>query len=71
MHAIENGEGNMGRNQYLLKRINKNNPIFESDKKYLTRILELDIDEGYKIESDGTVNLPKKDKSVFLNPNLI
>ena len=69
--AIENDDGDMGRNQYILKRINKNNPIFESDKKYLTRILELDIDEIYKIEPDGTVNLPKKDKSVFLNPNLI
>ena len=71
MVAIENGYGDMGRNQYILKRINKNNPIFESDKKYLVRILELDIDEGYKIENNKPVDLPKKDKIVFLNSNLI
>ena len=71
MVAIENGYGDMGRNQYILKRINKNNPIFESDKKYLARILELDIDEGYKIENNKPVDLPKKDKIVFLNSNLI
>jgi len=70
MDAIENGDGDMGRNQYLLKRINKNNPIFESDKKYLKRILELDIDEIYKIEINNPTDIPKKDKSVFLNPNL-
>ncbi|MEK6930258.1 MAG: hypothetical protein AABZ42_06285, partial [Thermoproteota archaeon] len=48
--AIENNDGDMGRNQYLLKRINKNKPIFESDKKYLMQILRLDIDEIYKIK---------------------
>lgn len=68
--AIENGDGDMGRNHYLLKRINKNNPIFESDKKYLIKILELDIDEIYKIEKNKHIVIPKKDKSIFLNPNL-
>ena len=70
MNAIENNDGDMGRNQYLLKRINKNEPIFESDKKYLNRILELDINEIYKIEINKSTDIPKKDKSVFLNPNL-
>ena len=68
--AIENGHGDMGRNQYLLKRINKNNPIFESDKKYLTKILKLDIEEMYKIEKNKSIDIPKKDESIFLNPNL-
>ena len=73
MDAIENFDGDMGRNQYLLKRINKSNPIFESDKKYLTKILklELDIDEIYKIEKNKSTYILKKDKSVFLNSNLI
>ena len=68
---IENNEGDMGRNQYLLKRINKNEPIFESDKKYLNRVLELDVDKIYKSKSNKSPDIPKKDKSVFLNPNLI
>jgi len=67
---IESGDGDMGRNQYLLKQINKNNPIFESDKKYLERILKIDIDEIYKIEKNKSIDIPKKDISVFLNPNL-
>lgn len=71
MDAIENSAGDIGRNQYLLKRINKNNPIFESDKKYLARILELNIDAIYNIEKEKPTDVPKKDKSVFLNPNLI
>jgi len=72
MDIIESGDGDIGRNQYLLKRINKNNIIFESDKKYLTNILklEIDIDEIYKIEKNKPIDIPKKDSSVFLNPNL-
>ena len=70
LDIIESGDGDMGRNQYLLKQINKNNPIFESDKKYLERILKIDIDEIYKIEKNKSVDIPKKDISVFLNPNL-
>ncbi len=70
MYAIGNNDGDMGRNQYLLKRIKKDEPIFESDKKYLNRILELDIDEIYKIKINKSVDITKKDKSVFLNPNL-
>jgi len=71
MDAIENYDGDIGRNRYLLKRINKNNPIFESDKKYLTKILELNIDLIYDIEKEKSTNAPKKDQSIFLNPNLI
>ena len=70
LDIIESGDGDMGRNQYLLKQINKNNPIFESDKKYLERILKIDIDEIYKIEKNKSADIPKKDISVFLNPNL-
>ena len=73
LDAIENNTGDIGRNQYILRRINKSNPIFESDKKYMTQILklEIDIDEIYKIENYRATNLLKKDKSVFLNPKLI
>ena len=44
LDAIENNTGDIGRNQYILKRINKSNPIFESDKKYMTQILKLEIE---------------------------
>jgi len=70
LDIIESGDGDMGRNQYLLKQINKNNPIFESDKKYLGKILKLDIDEIYKIEKNKPIDISKKDRTVFLNPNL-
>ena len=72
MDIIENNEGDIGRNRYLLKQINKNNPIFESDKKYLTKILklELNINEIYKSENNKLADITKKDKTIFLNPNL-
>ena len=71
IEIIKNGDGDIGRNQYLLKQINKNGPIFESDKKYLMKILksEFDINEIYKIKKNK--HLEKKDNTVFLNPNLI
>ena len=44
IEIIKNGDGDIGRNQYLLKQINKNSPIFESDKKYLMKILKSEFD---------------------------
>ena len=37
---IEQSKGDPGRNEYLLKRINENKKIFNSDKLYLERISE-------------------------------
>ncbi len=69
--AIEQSKGDQGRNQYILKRIKENKEFINSDKLYLERILGLKISEI----TDQTVTphqqIPKKDKSVFLNPNLI
>lgn len=62
--AIKNNYGDSGRNQYLIKRINDNSPLFESDKKYLKRIFELD---NIEIKNE---NIPKYDQSITLNPNL-
>jgi cellulose synthase/poly-beta-1,6-N-acetylglucosamine synthase-like glycosyltransferase len=71
IEIIKNGDGDIGRNQYLLKQINKNGPIFESDKKYLMKILKLefDINDIYKFKKNKPPE--KKDSTVFLNPNLI
>jgi len=62
--AISNNKGDNGRNQYLIKRINENHPLFESDKKYLEKILEEDIIE---IKNKP---IAKNNKPIFLNPNL-
>ncbi|NJK78179.1 MAG: glycosyltransferase, partial [Nanoarchaeota archaeon] len=66
--AIKNNNGDDGRNRYLLKRISGNDPLYESDKKYLKRILELDTIEIKQVKQ---INNSKIDTSVFLNPNLI
>jgi len=69
--VIEQSKGDLGRNQYLLKRIKQDKEIINSDKLYLERILGLKISEiTDKIESKYQ-QIPKKDKSVFLNPNLV
>ena len=68
--AIEESKGDWGRNQYLLKRIKKNKEIINSDKLYLEKLLEIKQLEVAE-ESTEQPNIPKKDKSVFLNPNLI
>ena len=66
--AIEQSKGDLGRNQYLLKRIKQNNEIFNSDKLYLERI------SGLKIQ-DKTGNqheqIPEKGKPVSLIQDLI
>jgi len=60
--AIGQSKGDQGRNEYLLKRINENKEILNSDKLYLERI------SGLKI-TDKTDNqrqqIPEEDKSVF------
>jgi len=38
--SLQNDLGDWGRNQYLIKRIEKNQDIFQSDKKYLDRLFE-------------------------------
>ena len=66
--AIEDSAGDWGRNQYLLKVIEKNREITNSDKEYLEKLLEIDnltIEE----ESKATI-ISKKDNSVFLNPEV-
>lgn len=69
--AIDQSKGDQGRNQYLLKRIKENKEFINSDKLYLERILGLKITEI----TDKTVishhQISKKEKPVFLNPNLV
>lgn len=68
--CINKGDGDWGRNQYILKRLNENKLIFNSDKKYLKKLLGLEID---KIKDNESIKdaLISKDKTIFLNPNLI
>ncbi len=62
--AIRDNKGDSGRNHYLIKRINENNQLFESDKRYLKRIFEL---ETIEIKNE---DISKKDQSIQLKPNL-
>jgi len=59
--AIDQSKGDMGRNQYLLKRIEQNKEFINSDKLYLERILGLKIPE---ITDKQYQQIPKKEKSV-------
>jgi cellulose synthase/poly-beta-1,6-N-acetylglucosamine synthase-like glycosyltransferase len=66
--AIEQSKGDQGRNQYILNRIKENKEFINSDKLYLERILGLKITEQPDIQHQ---QISKKNKSVFLNPNLV
>jgi GT2 family glycosyltransferase len=67
--AIGESIGDWGRNQYLLKRINQNKEIINSDKQYLEKILGLDISEITGIQE--TRQIIKKKNTIFLNPDMI
>ncbi len=69
--AADQSKGDNGRNQYLLKRIEQNRDLINSDKLYLEKILGLKISEITYETQNKDQQIPKKDKSVFLNPNLI
>ncbi|MEE8181589.1 MAG: hypothetical protein V3T67_07100, partial [Nitrosopumilaceae archaeon] len=69
--AIEQSKGDIGRNHYILKRIKQNKEFINSDKIYLERILGLEITEIIEASNIQNQKIPLKDKSVFLNPNLI
>ncbi|HSB83265.1 MAG TPA: glycosyltransferase family 2 protein [Nitrosarchaeum sp.] len=70
--CIKKEIGDWGRNQYLLKRLNENKPIFSSDKKYLENLLDVkldvidDVKEKHRNDTSQVI-----DTTVFLNPNLI
>jgi len=65
--AIKDERGDWGRNHYLLKRINEGKEIFDSDKKYLQKILQEEIPSIVENKMD----IPKKDHTVFLNKKMI
>ena len=67
-NAIEQSKGDQGRNQYILNRIKENKEFINSDKLYLERILGLKITEQPDIQHQ---QISKKNKSVFLNSNLV
>lgn len=70
LECTKKEEGDWGRNNYLLKRLNENNPIFNSDKKYLEKLLALEIDTiEDKDQCKKNINV-SKDRSIFLNPSL-
>ncbi|QDI88132.1 glycosyltransferase [Candidatus Nitrosopumilus sp. SW] len=68
--AIKDSAGDWGRNQYLLKVIENDREITNSDKVYLEKILgvnDLVIEEGVKKQDP----ILKKDKTIFLNPEMV
>lgn len=69
--VIEESKGDLGRNQYLLKRIKQNKEIISSDKIYLENLLKLKISEITDNTKNHFPQILKKDTYVFLNPNLI
>jgi len=71
VELIEESKGDEGRNHYILERIKENQEIIHSDKIYLERILEIKISEVTTDIKKTYHKIPKKDMSVFLNPNLI
>ena len=68
---LEESKGDEGRNHYILERIKENKEIIHSDKLYLERVLEIKISEVVIGMEKPYHEIPKKDTSVFLNPNLI
>ena len=70
MDAIGQSKGDDGRNQYLLKRLKQNKEIINSDRLYLQKILDIEISD-IKSNSVRKEQSFSKDKSVFLNPNMI
>lgn len=67
--AIKQSKGDGGRNLYLLKRIHQEREFINSDRLYLEKILGIEIPKI--LEKEQIQKIPKKDKSVFLNRNLI
>lgn len=62
--AIQQSKGDDGRNRDLLKRINHNEEIINSDKLYLEKILDLKISEIEFNSTNAHQEHSKKDKTV-------
>ena len=71
VELLEESKGDEGRNHYILERVKENKEIIHSDKLYLERVLEIKISEVTTEIKKSYHEIPKKDMSVFLNPNLI
>ena len=69
--AIDQSKGDDGRNQYLIERITQNKEIINSDRLYLEKILDLEISNIVYESKEIKQKTPKKDRTVFLNPNMV
>ena len=69
--AEKESKGDSGRNRYLLKRIKQNKELLNSDRTYLEKILDVKISEIIDHPKIQHNLKPKRDKTVFLNPNLV
>jgi len=69
--AIDQSKGDDGRNQYLIERLRLNKDIINSDRLYLEKILDIKILEIEYDQVQTKQTIPKKDKTVFLNPKMI
>lgn len=68
--AVEQSKGDEGRNKHILKRIEQNKEITNSDTAYLEKILGLKIKEITFNAAHRQPQIPQKDKSVIQNPDL-
>ncbi|MFB5628228.1 MAG: glycosyltransferase, partial [Nitrosarchaeum sp.] len=72
LDCIKKESGDFGRNHYILKRLNENKIIFDSDKKYLERLMKIKIDSIENNYDQIRLNkIKQKYKTVFLNPKLV
>jgi circadian clock protein KaiC len=68
--SIDNDHGDLGRTQYLIKRIKKKQVIFKSDKIYLDRLLKFEQTEIPDIDVEFEDTIQTKLQTSF-NNNLI
>ena len=68
--CIENDHGDLGRTEYLIKRIKKKQVIFLSDRKYLDRLLNFEQTEIPDIDMELEDTIQTKLQTGFIN-NLI
>jgi len=71
VQAIEQSNGDWGRNQHILKRIKKKQEITNSDRTYLEKILGIKIQRITHDIENTNQQISKKSDLVFINPNLV
>ncbi|MGI0056993.1 MAG: RAD55 family ATPase, partial [Nitrosarchaeum sp.] len=64
--SLQNNLGDWGRTQYLIKRIQKKQEIFQSDRKYLNKILESMQLKTQNIDLTSEKTIPTNQQPIFI-----